>query len=90
MKGRYWDSTFLTHTINKDFLIEFNKSVDIINSSKIMQVSMDGPAVNLKFMQELVKHREELEIEEKIIDIGACGLHVTSYYMIPLPAGQIM
>ena len=52
------------------------KSVDIINLSKIMQVSMDGPPVNLTFLQELVKHREELEIEEKIINIRTCGLHV--------------
>ena len=37
---------------------------------------MDGPSVNLEFMQELIKHREELEIEEKMIDIGTCGLHV--------------
>ena len=45
--------------------MEFNKSVNIINLSKIMQVSMDGPLVNLKFLQELVRHQEELEIEEK-------------------------
>ena len=76
VKVRYWDSKFLGHTTNKDLLIEFNKSVDIIDLSKIIQVSMDGPSVNLKFMQELIKHREELEIEEKMIDIGTCGLHV--------------
>ena len=62
---RYWDSKFLTRTTNKDLLMEFNKSVDIINLSKIIQVSMDGPLINLKFLQRLVKHREELEIEEK-------------------------
>ena len=45
--------------------MEFSKSVNIINLSKIMQVSMDGPSVNLKFLQELVRHQEELEIEEK-------------------------
>ena len=37
---------------------------------------MDGPSVNLRFLQELVKHQEELEIEDKIIDIGTCRLHV--------------
>ena len=56
--------------------MEFNKSVDIIKLSKIIQVSMDGLSVNLKFLQQLVKHREELEIEEKMIDTGTCGLHV--------------
>ena len=56
--------------------MEFNKSVDIINLSKIIQVSMDATSVNLKFLHELIKHQEELEIEEKVIDIGTCGLHV--------------
>ena len=27
-------------------------------------------------MQELVKHQEELEIDEKMIDFGTCRLHV--------------
>ena len=76
MKVRYWNSKFLKHTTNKDLFIEFNKSVDIIKLSEIMQVSMDGLSVNLKFLQQLVKHREELETEEKMIDIGTCGLHV--------------
>ena len=60
------------HEKMKELVVEFNKSVDIINLSKVIQVSMDGPSVNLKFLQELVKHREELEIEEKMIDIGTC------------------
>ena len=76
VKVRYWDSKFLMHTTNKNLLMEFNKSVDIINLSKIIQVSMDATSVNLKFLHELVKHQEELEIEEKVIDIGTCGLHV--------------
>ena len=37
---------------------------------------MGGPSVNLKFLQELVKHQEELKIEEKMIGIGTCGFHV--------------
>ena len=37
---------------------------------------MGGPSVNLKFLQELVKHQEELEIEERMIDIGTCAFHV--------------
>ena len=39
VKVRYWDSKFLMYTTNKNLLMEFNKSVDIINLSKIMQVS---------------------------------------------------
>ena len=39
---------------------------------------MDGLAVNLKFLQELFKQGEELEIKEKNIDIRTCGLHVVN------------
>ena len=35
-KLRYWDSKFLTHITSKDLLMEFNKSVDIINLSKMI------------------------------------------------------
>ena len=35
-KLRYWDSKFLTRITSKDLLMEFNKSVDIINLSKII------------------------------------------------------
>ena len=56
VKVRYWISKFLIHTTNKDLLMELNKSVDIINFSKIMQFSMDGPSVILKFLQEYVEH----------------------------------
>ena len=34
VKVRSWDSNFFTHTTDKDLLMEFNKSVDIINVSK--------------------------------------------------------
>ena len=37
---------------------------------------MDGPYVNHKFYQEMVKRREELEISNKMIDIGSSGLHI--------------
>ena len=56
--------------------MEFNKSVDISKFSNIIQVSIDGPSVNINFLWKLVKHRNKLEIDEKMIDIGTCGLHL--------------
>ena len=36
---------------------------------------MDGPSVNLKFYDKLVKFRQECELPQ-LINIGICGLHV--------------
>ena len=46
-----------------------------IDLSKIIQVSMDGPSVNWKFYDELVKQRQEMELHQ-LINIGSCGLHI--------------
>ena len=36
---------------------------------------MDGPSVNLKFYDRLVKFRQECELPQ-LINIGVCGLHL--------------
>ena len=55
---RYWDSTFLGHSAANDLLQHFNDSVESIIQSKIIHVSMDGPAVNHKFYKGLEDYRE--------------------------------
>ena len=72
---RYWDSQFLGHAAHMDILEHFNKSIEKIDPSKVIQVSMDGPSVNLKFYDKLVKFRQECELPQ-LINIGICGLHV--------------
>ena len=72
---RYWDSTFLGHSAANDLLQHFNDSVESINPSKIIHVSMDGPAVNHKFYKGLEDHREREELP-KMINIGSCNLHI--------------
>ena len=57
---RYWDSRFLGHAAHQDLLTHFNQCIEKLDASKIIQVSMDGPSVNLKFYKELVKYREEI------------------------------
>ena len=51
VKVRYLVSKFLQRTTNKDLLMEFNKLVDIINLSKIMQDLLDGQSVDLNFRE---------------------------------------
>ena len=41
-----------------------------------MQVSFDGPNVNLVFLDLLTKHRSDNELS-RLIDIGTYGLHTT-------------
>ena len=72
---RYWDSRFLGHAAHKDLLKHFSSALEGIDLSKIIQVSMDGPSVNWKFYDELVKQRQEMELHQ-LINIGSCGLHI--------------
>ena len=43
--------------------------------SKIVQVSMGGPNVNLKFLDQLIDQLE-IQSEKSMLDMGSCGLHV--------------
>ena len=77
VKVRYWDSKFLGHTAHMDLLKHFNQSIQNIDQSKIIQISFDGPSVNWLFYEKLAEYRqEELQIEQKMINIGSCGLHI--------------
>ena len=46
----------------------------MLDQSKLVQISSDGPNVNLKFLQIIKDRREELD-HLPLIDIGTCGLH---------------
>ena len=76
VKVRYWDSEFLGHSTHQDLLKHYNEAIMNIDSSKILQVSMDGPSVNHKFYDCLVNHRAEINIAQLMIFIGSCGLHI--------------
>ena len=74
-KARYWNTSYLGHSAHTDLLEHFNKNLDCLDSSKMIQISMDGPSVNHKFLKGVVKEREECKIPS-LIDIGSCSLHV--------------
>ena len=56
---RYLDSSFLGHTRAIDLLDRFNEATSCLNYRKMLQISMDGPNVNWKFLEELNKNRNE-------------------------------
>ena len=76
VKVRYWDSTFLGHSQHTDLLTHYNDSIMKIDSSKIVEVSMDGPSVNHLFYDKLVKHRTDIQITQLMVSIGSCGIHI--------------
>lgn len=73
----YCESFFLGHAgaskileVVLKFLSENNLNID-----KLIQCSMDGPNVNLRFIKDLNLHLDTLKLRP-IIDIGPCSLHI--------------
>ncbi|KAH7934732.1 hypothetical protein HPB51_028902 [Rhipicephalus microplus] len=86
LTGRYWDaaddsvktryltSCFMGHTCAEDLASAFRQAVEEIKGSKILQVFMDGPNVNFKFLRSLKAELRQSD-ESHILDIGSCGLY---------------
>ena len=72
---RYWNSKFLGHARSDDLVKAFNDGLNELDMTKMVQISMDGPNVNLKFLCEMNKLRQNDELPS-LIDIGSCNLHV--------------
>ena len=62
------------HCTSHDLKNHFNERISDLNLNKILQVSMDGPRVNLKFHRDVQSNREERELS-KLIDIGSWSPH---------------
>ena len=72
---RYWTSEFLGHTTSNDLVTSFTNGLENIDLVKLIQISMDGPSTNWKFLDLIQKNRKENKLNE-LIDIGSCSLHV--------------
>nr|XP_042895472.1 uncharacterized protein LOC110282235 [Parasteatoda tepidariorum] len=77
VQARCLTSVFLGHSTAKDLLDNFKEALSqfSINKNKIIQISMDGPNVNHKFLNDLKKELEEMPQDPVLLDIGSCGLH---------------
>ena len=60
--------------LDNDLYQNFLSSAEGMDERKLLQVSMDGPSVNLKFLRLLQSERKKKDIQE-LLDIGTCGLH---------------
>lgn len=72
---RYFTSAFLNHATAADLLRAFSSALSEIGLSLLLQVSMDGPNVNLKFHRDLSDSLTKEPEERVLLDIGSCGLH---------------
>ena len=53
----------------------FQNEISEVDESQVMQVSFDGPNVNLTFFKKYASTEEEKELDP-LMDLGTCGLHV--------------
>ena len=73
---RYLGSEFLGHTTSADLLVKFKDGVRQLIPRCLIQISMNGPNVNWKFLGDLKENREEeYQTLPDFINLGSCGLH---------------
>ena len=71
---RYYNSDYLGKSSAKDVFEKFNNCFSPLQKDKLLQISSDGPNVNLSFLEMVKDNRKEEELP-KLIDLGTCGLH---------------
>ena len=71
---RYLTSEFLQRAECENLLQKFDNNISKLDGTKLLQISSDGPNVNLKFLRLMDEKRSELDVPP-LIDIGTRGLH---------------
>ena len=71
---RYYHSEFIGKSSAKDVFESFSACLSGISESKLLEVSFDGPNVNLSFLDLLEEDKNEKELSQ-FVHIGTCGLH---------------
>jgi len=74
--ARYFTSAFMGHATAGDILEAFQASVVELPKGRLVQVSMDGPAVNWKFLESLDTHLRSDPSARVLLELGSCGLHI--------------
>ena len=74
LSTRYVTSVFLGHSRHTDLYNSFTSMMDELSEDKLVQLSMDGPSVNIKLLQVVQDDRKDKGLPQ-VLDIGSCGLH---------------
>ena len=73
VETRYFGSSFLGHTTHQDLCSLFIDVTKDLNSTRLYQISVDGPSV--KVYNEFIK-KQRGEWHHQLIDMGSCNLHI--------------
>ena len=71
---RYCSSEFLGKSPANDICSHLKTCLGPLEKEKLLQVSSDGPNMNLLFLKVLTEKLEDEELNQ-LIDLGTCGLH---------------
>lgn len=74
VKMRYLTSVFMGHATAEDLLKMLHEAIENLTLQKVLQLSMDGPAVNWKLF-DLLQHEVKSDFKCEILNTGSCGLH---------------
>ena len=72
----YFNSAFMGHSTATDVVNAFQEATAELNSSKILQISMDGPNVNWSFLEKISTQLLSEAGEIQLLSLGSCALHV--------------
>ena len=75
---RYVKSEFMGKAASNDVIAKFEAASSELERTKFVQVSSDGPNVNLKFLELLCEKRQDEDLK-KLIFIGTCGLYTVEH-----------
>lgn len=77
VSSSYYSSVFLGHTTAVDLISAIKTSLNSLNLKKVLQLSMDGPNVNIKVLRDLKEElRDNNDVTDPVIfDLGTCGIH---------------
>ena len=64
------------HSSADDIVDAFEKGLQSISIRKILQLSMDGPNVNSKFL-EIINKKLQTTYSKILLNLGSCGLHAS-------------
>lgn len=74
--SRYFGSSFLGQASAQCLFTSFKEALTEVPLTMLMQISMDGPAVNWKFLDLLVDSLQEDHDGAHLIEMGSCSLHI--------------
>ena len=70
----YVTSVFLGHCRHTSLYNSFTSMMDELSEDKLIQLSINGPSVNIKVLQVVQDDRKDKGLPH-LLDIGTCGLH---------------